>query len=154
MFKWLRQMFGSRQRETAGHFRPDPAIPSARPEHPVDVASLPKEASRMISLMEAHKDHPLVKEHFFQVAIITLIVPGSGQATMYLPEFRDGLNTSLIWDDAGDNWGSGGWIPIAHADADVTCPPSAFGVEYMRNNPAFSSVSALMDELYKTRPSR
>jgi hypothetical protein len=120
---------------------------------PIDPSSVPDEARRMLALIETHKDHPLIKNHFFQITIITMIVPGGGPATMFLPDCRDGLYAALFWDDAEGNWGSGGWIPVAHEGADVTCPPSAFSIDYMQNNPAFPTAAAVMDHLYRTRPS-
>ena len=125
-----------------------------RKEIPIDPASVPEDAKRMFALIEAHKDHPLIEHHFHQISIITLSVPNGGQATMYLPDFRDGLYAALFWDDADGNWGSGGWIPIAHVDADITCPPSAFSIEYLQNNPAFPIARSVMDHLFNTRPSQ
>ncbi|MCE9545989.1 MAG: hypothetical protein K8T25_10780 [Planctomycetia bacterium] len=154
MLNWLQKLLGARQQKSVADAGPETIRDSTRSAVAVDFSSIPDDARRMIALIDAHKDHPLVKEHFYQVAIVTLIVPGSGEATMYLPEFRDGLNAALIWDDAKDQWGSGGWIPVAHAEADITCPPSAFGMQYMQGNPAFPTVAALLSELYGTRPSQ
>ena len=74
----------------------------------------------MFALIEANRDHPLVSGHFFQVAIISILAPNGSEATLFLPDVRDGLFAALFWDDAEGNWGSGGWIPIAHADAEIS----------------------------------
>ena len=124
-----------------------------REEHPVNSETVPEDARRMFALIEANRDHPLVSGHFFQVAIISILAPNGSEATLFLPDVRDGLFAALFWDDAEGNWGSGGWIPIAHADADITCPPSQFSIEYLHNNEAFPDARSVMDFLYDSRPS-
>lgn len=114
---------------------------------------VPPELQRMLAITIEHEDHPLVKHHLRQVSIIDLYSSDGQSVRLFLPEFRDGLYAALLWDDARGTWGSGGWIPVAHEDADVTCEPSHFNWDYMIDTPGFPTSKAVMDYLFETRPS-
>lgn len=116
-------------------------------------AQFPPELQRMLDITVQHSEHPLIKNHLRQVAIIGLHYPDGRYIPMFLPEFRDGLFAALIWDDVEGIWGSGGWIPVAHENADVTCEPTYLNWDYLTNTPGFDSPKEVMDYLYQTRPS-
>lgn len=120
---------------------------------PISPDQLPEEARQYLLALQEQQDHPLVRDHFYMVTWLTLITSGK-QASFFTPEFRDGLVTALVWRAEDGNWGSGGWIRVAHADADVTCPPSELTLAYFQSSPAFGSLNDVLDYLVSIKPEK
>lgn len=123
-----------------------------REQFPISPESLPEEARQYLGVVQAHQDDPFVKGCFHQVTILNLIVPNHGPVTFFALEFRDGLSCVLAWQDGEGHWGAGRWVRIAHADDEITCPPSPVSIEYFQGNRALPSFRAVIDELAATRP--
>lgn len=124
----------------------------AREARPVSEEEVPEEARMYMAALQPHHDHPFVRRHFHQVTWLSFVVPGRGQADFFALEFRVGPEAALIWTDGAGNWGAGGWLPLAHPDADLTCPPSPLSLQYFQGAPADPTVGAAIDRLAATRP--
>jgi len=122
------------------------------PTNPINPTQLPEEARRYLAVVQEHDRHPFVMEFFRQVAWLR-IGPAADQLTdLFLIEFRDGLNTAFIWQDEHANWGAGPWIKVAHHDADATCQPWQFSLDYFGFARAHDTFAAALGDLIITRP--
>jgi hypothetical protein len=124
----------------------------AREEIPITPEQVPEEARQYLDAIQAQQEHPFVKQCFFQVTWLALLVPNHGQVEFFALEFRDGQHAALIWNDGRGNWGTGKWLRLAHADADITCPPSPVSLEYFQGAQAHAAVTGALDLLAATRP--
>src|SRR5579872_6854748 len=124
----------------------------ARDEIPVSPDQMPEEARQYMAAIQAHQGHPFVQRHFFQVTWLSLLVPNHGPVQFFALEFRNGLSAALIWQDGQGNWGAGPWLRLAHADADITCPPSLLSLAYFQGAQAHSSLGGALDSLAANTP--
>jgi hypothetical protein len=97
------------------------------------------EASAYIRAIELHREHAVVKHWFRQITPCELLIPGQASATFLMIEFRDGNLAALVWGDGQNNWGTGGWRPVAadrvmHVD-----------INYLQDAPAAHSFTAILD---------
>ena len=46
---------------------------------------------------------------------------------MFALEFRVGPEAALVWTDGQGNWGTGGWLTLAHPEAELVTPPFEVG---------------------------
>jgi len=112
----------------------------------------PEEARVYLDAMRANEDHPFVAAHFSQVTWFSWNVAGQGKIEFYALEFRAGQHAALIWNDSEGHWGAGSWLPLPHADADLTCPPTALHMKYFQNARAQRSLLGAIEELEATKP--
>lgn len=105
-----------------------------------------------LAALQPHKEHPFVQRCYRQVTWLKVVVPGLAQADFFAVEFRVAEEAALIWTDGAGNWGAGGWLKLAHPDADVTCPPSAFSLAYFEGAQAHPTLLAAIDHLAATKP--
>lgn len=119
---------------------------------PIDPSRVPPEVMEYSAVIQSVKDHEMVQRFFRQITSLVLGTPPR-TAEMWLPEFRDGYYAALVWHDEEMNWGTGGWLRIAHIDGDIVCPPSPLTIQYFQNAKAFRSMTDVLDHLLATKPS-
>ena len=124
----------------------------ARDEIPVPPEEVPEEARQYMAALQQYQEHPFVRQHFFQVTWLSLMVPNHGQVDFFALEFRDGPNAALIWEDGQGNWGAGRWLQLSHTDADITCPPSPLSLQYFQGAQTHSSLGGALELLATTKP--
>jgi hypothetical protein len=124
----------------------------SREEMPISPEQMPEEARRYMSAIQEQQAHPFVRQHFFQVTWLAWMVPNHGKVEFFALEFRVGKNAALIWEDGQGNWGAGKWLPLAHADADITCPPTQLSLQYFQGAKAHATLAAAVEELVATSP--
>jgi hypothetical protein len=120
-------------------------------ERPASPEQVPEEARMYLAALRPHHEHPFVRQHFHQVTWLSFTVPGHGQIDFFALEFHVGREAALIWADGRGNWGAGQWLPLSHADADVTCPPSPLSLQYFQGAPADPSLGAAVERLAASR---
>ncbi len=101
--------------------------------------SIVDEAPEYARAIELHREHPVVKQWFHQIAPCELLLPGEVSATFLMIEFRDGNLAAMVWGDGQGNWGTGGWRPLsAQRVMDVD-------IAYLQDAPAANSFTAILD---------
>jgi hypothetical protein len=123
----------------------------AREEIPISPEQVPDEARMYMAALQPHQGHPFVRQHFDQVTWLSFDMPGSGKVDFFALEFRVGHEAALIWSDTPGKWQVGRWLPLAHAEADVTCPPSPMSLQYFLNSETERSLVAAIDQLAKSK---
>ena len=123
-----------------------------REDIPISPDQAPEEARVYLDAMRMNQDHPFVAAHFSQVTWFSWHVAKQGKIEFYALEFRCGLHAALIWNDGEGHWGAGAWLPLAHADADLTCPPTPLSMQYFQGARAHRSLLGAIEELQATRP--
>lgn len=121
-------------------------------QFPVPPEQVSDEARVYLAALSSQKDHPLVASHFHQVTHFTWHVATQGAIEFYALEFRAGAKAALIWNDGEGHWGAGAWLPLPHADADLTCPPTALSMKYFQGARAHRSLLGAIEELEATKP--
>jgi hypothetical protein len=124
----------------------------ARQEFPVAPEQIPEEARVYLEALQKHQKHPFVAGHFTQMTWFTWFVADRGKVEFYALEFRVGLNAALIWNDGEGNWGAGPWLPLPHADADVTSPPTQLSLRYFEGRKAHGSLLGAIKQLEAAKP--
>jgi hypothetical protein len=91
--------------------------------------------------IEAHQDHPVVRQWFHQITPCQLEIPGQGSAAFLMIEFRDQDLGAMVWGDGEGNWGTGGWRPLT-SDGMI-----AINMEYLQGAPAARNFSEVLNML-------
>ncbi len=114
-----------------------------REETPIETETLPEQVKRYMTFIQTHEKYEFVSEFFYQVTWLDL--PMQNQTlSFFVLEFRDGFKSALTWEDDDCKWGVGGWVQVAHEDADITCSPSVITEDYFRSGrPANTFMEAL-----------
>lgn len=123
----------------------------SREEIPISRDQMPEEARQYMDAIQSYLDHPFVAEHFFQVTWLTLKAGGQ-EVDFFALEFHVGRHAALIWHDGEGNWGAGPWLRLAHPDADITCPPTSFSLDYFQHARANPSLGIAINLLVATQP--
>ena len=97
---------------------------------PVSAQQVPAEVHRYLSALQPFMEYPFVREHFHQVTWLSTSGAESSAGNLYVLEFRAGSHASLVWMNAAGQWCVGQYVPLAHAEADVTCAPSGISPDY------------------------
>ena len=112
---------------------------------------VPEEARVYVDAMRMNEDHPFVAAHFSQVTWFSWHAVGQGKVEFYALEFRAGLHAALIWNDGEGHWGAGAWLPLAHADDELSASP-ALSLKYFQGARAHRSLLGAIQELEATKP--
>jgi hypothetical protein len=113
---------------------------------------VPAEVREYMAAIQEIQDQPFVRQHFHQVTQLSIIVPQKQRADLIALEFRAGVHAALIWKDGQGNWGAGAWLKLAHAEADITCPPTPLSLKYFQGAHAQPSLVRALEALAKTIP--
>ena len=65
-----------------------------------------------------------------------------GPIPFYLMEFRDGLNSGMVWIDGQGNWCTGGWLPL---ESETATPQ--VDIAYLQNGSTYPTCLAALDAL-------
>lgn len=124
----------------------------ARDKIPISPDGVPEEARQYMAAVLGEQEHPLVRDHFHQVTWLSLPLPDHQPIAFFALEFRSGMCAALIWQDGQGNWGAGAWLPLPHADADITCR-SGLSLNYFQGVQAHESMSGALEQLAAAMPS-
>lgn len=95
---------------------------------PIPNDRVQEEAARYMSMIQAHQDHPLVKQHFFLVNWLAMGDAEGGGRDHLAFEFRASDRAALIWNDVENEWCAGQWVRLTNPDH--SCPLSGLTPEY------------------------
>jgi hypothetical protein len=122
-----------------------------REDFAVPPEQVPEEARVYLDAMRMNEDHPFVAAHFSQVTWFSWHLAGQGKVEFYALEFRAGLHAALIWNDGEGHWGAGAWLPLAHADDEVSGSPG-LSMKYFQGTKAHRSLLGAIHELEAAKP--
>jgi hypothetical protein len=113
----------------------------------VPLDDMPEEARDYAAAIMAYQDHPVVRDHFHQISLCHLPMPGGGVLPFFVLEFRDGTNAVFVWSDGHGNWGVGDWQRLPSADATMQAD-----IDYFQGRPAAPSFAKALQQLLESKP--
>jgi hypothetical protein len=102
-------------------------------------SSTADELPEYMRAIELHREHPVVKQWFHQIAPCQLVIPGQGAAAFLMIEFRDGNLGAMVWGDGEGNWGTGGWRPLSSKRI------MNVDIAYLQDAPAARTFAEILD---------
>jgi hypothetical protein len=117
---------------------------------PVSPDEVPPEVRVYMTALQPLGVNPFVQKHFSQITQLVFAGPDGQQAAMFALEFRVGPEAALVWTDGQGNWGTGGWLALAHADAEIVTPPSALTMDYFQNAKPVPSLGDAIEQLIES----
>jgi len=110
----------------------------------------PAEVRQYMAAIQELGEHPFVRQHFYQVAQLSIIVPQQQRTDLVALEFRDGAHAALIWKDDKGNWVAGAWLKLSRPDTDITSAP--LSPEYFQGARAQPSLLGALELLAESIP--
>jgi hypothetical protein len=116
-------------------------------EDPVPQDLMPEEARAYAEAIVAYRDHPVVRDHFYQIRLCQLPLPDGGVVPFFVLEFRDAGHAIFVWSDGRGNWSVGDWRPLLPPDT-----PLHADLAYFHGRPGASSFGTALQQVLRTRP--
>jgi hypothetical protein len=114
-----------------------------------ELSELPKDVQEYLRIIEQNLDHPLIKKYFHQITLCYIHWAPYEPVPFFLIEFRDKLNSGMVWTDADGNWGTGGWVALSSPDE---VPQIA--ISYLQGSPAYRTCFDAIDALIEMKRAR
>jgi hypothetical protein len=121
--------------------------PATPREQLLNPEQIPAEVRLYMAELQPHFALPFVQRHFRQITCLSFVTPDQKAVDFFALEFRVAQEAALIWTDGRGQWGAGGWLPLAHPDADLATPPSALTMDYFEGALVAPSLQAAIDML-------
>ena len=106
-----------------------------------DMSELPEDVIQYLQIIEKNSDHPHIKSYFHQITLCYLQTEAE-PIPFYLIEFRDNLNSGMVWTDGNGNWGTGGWLALESESSNALV-----AISYLQNSQAYPSCLDAIDAL-------
>jgi hypothetical protein len=132
--------------ENGMHEKPEPELKQSQVEEwnagrKPEQSELPEDAQKFLRIIQENADHPHIKKYFHQITLCYIQGPKE-PIPFFLMEFRDKLNSGLVWTDGVGNWGTGGWLPLESEDA-----TPQLEVSYLQGSAAYPTCLDAIDAL-------
>jgi hypothetical protein len=113
---------------------------------------MPKAARQYVEIVRERQDNAFLRQRFHQVTWLAVPNAEYGDAEFFVLEFRSDRNSALAWLTTQNKWATGGWLPLAHPGADVTCAPTPLKLGYLASAKTYATLDAALAHLAESMP--